>query len=139
MAKALFIWSHTHHGRGDPLTGAEVKSNIRLARHLLDLFAPGLPTYGTYDEDYGWFVPLSDEQIRALMERYPKSWEECGSIYLTDGSSRYDDMMTIEFEGTNHEVAVPISNIDQYDLDRMTVPVDRDKLWLDWYDHYGRY
>ena len=135
--KVLTVMSHTHYGRGTPLSGTQERFNIRLARHVLDLLAPGLPTYGYCDEDYGWMVPLTDEQVAALRARYPESLDDCGILYLSNGG-KYQDMLYLDFEGKKVSIQAAIDTPFWTDMLVLKGPVvDRDHLFEDWYDNFG--
>src|SRR5262245_19010625 len=115
MPKILSVNSNTHYGRGTPLTGPENRRNVRLAKYLLDLLVPGLPAYGYCDEDYGWQVPLTDEQAKAILARYPDSMQEYEYIYLSNGG-KYADMLEIEFEGNTILASATMTEADDDDL-----------------------
>ena len=134
----LAVKSNTWYGRGTPPTGHQVQGRIRLAKHLLDLLAPGLPTFGTCDEDYGWIVPLTDEKVQELRDNYPDSLDDGGCLYLSNGG-HYADELEIEFEGEQETVMVVVRqpySCEGYDLAQP--PVDREQLWEDWWDNYGK-
>lgn len=138
--RVLIIPSGTHYGRGEPLTGREVENRLHLGRVLLDLLVPGLPVYSTIDEDYLWIVPLSPEEEAGLRLRYPESLELDGWVYLSTPEAEYDDEFAFEHEGEKHAEQVRIRDVYPHeDKDLQREPLDREKLFADWFDRYGRW
>ncbi len=134
----LSVPSNTWYGRGTPPSGREVRTRIRLAKYLLDTLAPGLPVYGSCDEDYGWLVPLTDAQVQSLRDQYPESLDDDGRLYLSNGGEHADEL-EVEFGGELRTVMVTVRPpYPGEENDIAQPPVDREQLWENWWDNYGK-
>lgn len=130
----LYIASRTHYGRGTPPTQAEVRRNIEAVQLVFDEIVPGRKVYGYVDEDYGWVVPLSQEEKQEILRRYPESFEEYGIAYLHNGAEYAD-----EFVASNGQT-LRANVLDLPDVaTAKAVECTYEALHQDWFDNYGRW
>lgn len=146
--KFVVAMSNTHYGRGTPPTSAQNRANIKRALDALNLVIPNKPAYAYGDEDYGWAVPITEEEEAEILSRFPESLIEDGVVYLHDGKKNpkgttFCDMLTVD----GQQIMVTIQEAVAYNPmvthagEPIEPVVDRtfDAFYDDWFDNYGRY
>ncbi len=139
--KALYVWSNTHHGRSTKPTAKTIRHNINTAKALLSLFVPGEKAYGYCDEDYGWVVPLTDEQVASIQKEYPLFLIEDEYLYLHNDEAQRNDEFIITVDGQPTAGLAVICEMPDYVQKAIkdAKPVNVDNLFDDWFENYGYY
>ncbi len=145
--KVLTVMSGTHYGRGRPHTNEENRESMRIALQAIEDIIPNAPVFGFGDEDWGWMVPITEEQYIDVLGRFPDSMVDSGQLYVHNAEAgKYADEFEVSTGGKTIATIEAKDDLPQVFLDALegpkaSPPVDRtfDAFYQNWFENYGRY